>query len=105
MCGIAGYVHKESCTNTCHEIELIIGQLQECRGPDAITSTNSKMGQYTVHLYHQRLRIQDLSENADQPMSSNIEAGTSIVFNGEIYNYRELRNQLINNGQTFVTVR
>lgn len=91
MCGIAGYIHRESCSSLCQEIELKINHLQECRGPDAINSTYSRMGEFNVHLYHQRLRIQDLSVDADQPMKSNSNSATSIVFNGEIYNIDEIR--------------
>jgi asparagine synthase (glutamine-hydrolysing) len=91
MCGIAGYIHKENCTDTCNKIEFKIAELQECRGPEAITSTYSKMGQFNVHLFHQRLRIQDLSAKADQPMKSSINGNASLVFNGEIYNFEEMR--------------
>ena len=84
MCGIAGYIHRESCSDACQEIEHKIANLQACRGPEAITSSSSRMGDYHVHLYHQRLRIQDLSTSADQPMSSHADVGTSIVFNGDL---------------------
>ena len=53
-----------------------------------------------VHLFHSRLSIIDLELSANQPF---IKDEFAVVFNGEIYNYRELREQLINEGYKFVT--
>ena len=54
-----------------------------------------------VILGHTRLSIIDLNRNNDQPQE--IESRYSIVFNGEIYNYLELRNELKKKGITFKT--
>lgn len=91
MCGIAGFVHKNLCDDACIKIEAKIQELQECRGPDAHSTWSESKNGVTYHLYHQRLRIQDLSAAADQPMHSTENPKTHIVFNGEIYNIDEMR--------------
>ena len=65
------------------------------RGPDA-AATHASPG---VLLGHRRLSILDLSPDGAQPMVS--PAGTVLVFNGEIYNYVELRADLRARGETF----
>jgi len=67
------------------------------RGPDSVGSYTSPAG---AALAFRRLRIIDLTPNANQPMSN--EDGTvRVVFNGEIYNFRELREQLVQRGHRF----
>jgi asparagine synthase (glutamine-hydrolysing) len=56
----------------------------------------------TLVFIHRRLSIIDLTPSGHQPMISS-ESGNAIVFNGEIYNYPELRNELKNEGYTFKT--
>ena len=97
MCGIAGFIHKDSCDVKCHEIEKMVHDSQSCRGPESSKSWTEQYGSTTVHLYHQRLRIQDLSSGADQPMHSGENTSHHIVFNGEIYNKESLRRSLIPN--------
>ncbi|TVP53381.1 MAG: asparagine synthetase B, partial [Mongoliibacter sp.] len=72
--------------------------LQHHRGPDAtgLFSNNH------VVLGHNRLSIIDLSENANQPFYRP-DLGLKIIFNGEIYNYREIRKELIQRGFEFHT--
>jgi asparagine synthase (glutamine-hydrolysing) len=68
------------------------------RGPDGVGEWFSSDGR--VGLGHRRLSIIDLSEAGGQPMAN--EDGTiQIVFNGEIYNYRALRERLLRQGHTF----
>jgi asparagine synthase (glutamine-hydrolysing) len=70
----------------------------EARGPDS--SGTQMLRQGLVALGHRRLAILDLSENAAQPMTN--EDGTLwLTFNGEIYNFRELRKQLEAQGHRF----
>lgn len=72
------------------------------RGPDAEgtwESTADERG-HGVLLAHRRLSILDLSPAGIQPMVD-ATSGHTIVFNGEIYNYRELRERLISEGQSF----
>ncbi|HKI64395.1 MAG TPA: N-acetylglutaminylglutamine amidotransferase, partial [Burkholderiales bacterium] len=59
------------------------------RGPDG----EGVIARGRVALGHRRLKIIDLSERAEQPMSDPL-LGLTLVFNGCIYNYRELRREL-----------
>lgn len=86
MCGIAGILGSNPENQPALEHMLLA---QKHRGPDALHLwKDSKMA-----LGHNRLSIIDLSENANQPMVSN-NSNDIIVFNGEIYNYVELRKEL-----------
>lgn len=71
------------------------------RGPDAqgISVLSCPVGDQTVALGHQRLSIFDLSPLGRQPMED--AAGRTIVFNGEIFNWKELRLELESTGYTF----
>lgn len=93
MCGIAGYQGK----GTLEDARRMIARIAY-RGPDhqhAVTIGDTGLA-------HARLSIIDLSHGADQPMRD--EAGDlAIVFNGEIYNYRELRIGLQRNGAVLRT--
>ncbi len=94
MCGIAGI----------YELGALMGRAPAMldaiahRGPDAAGEYRHPSPQ--VWLGHRRLSIIDLSEAANQPFVSN---GLAIVFNGEIYNYRELRHRLEGEGIRFRT--
>lgn len=83
MCGIAGFINfrdKEVLAQTaCNR--------QKHRGPDA----QSEWRQDNIVLSHQRLSIIDLDARSNQPL---IKDGLAIIFNGEIYNYQELKNSL-----------
>jgi asparagine synthase (glutamine-hydrolysing) len=76
-------------------VEKMTAAMQK-RGPDA----QGLFAQGPAALGHRRLKIIDLSERAHQPMVDNA-LGLSIIFNGAIYNYRELRRKLENSGYTF----
>ena len=73
--------------------------IQRHRGPDASGTWVSPDGR--VGLGHRRLSIIDLSVAANQPMTD--ATGAVLVFNGEIYNFRDLRTELTAAGQTFAT--
>lgn len=96
MCGIAGIIDLDGRGVAQPLLERICGHLTH-RGPDA-------QGYFTNHeagLGHRRLSIIDLT-SGKQPMAN--EDGTVLVtFNGEIYNFRELRGQLESFGHRFVT--
>ncbi len=98
MCGIAGYI---SINNTISPEQLKQASLlMKHRGPNAegfYFSDNS-----TVGLAHRRLSILDLSTAANQPMLS-ADGRYCIVFNGEIYNFKELQLQLADKGATLKT--
>ncbi|MDQ2929929.1 MAG: asparagine synthase (glutamine-hydrolyzing), partial [Gemmatimonadota bacterium] len=94
MCGIVGVVHFDG---TAVELPVLARMAHAIahRGPDG-------EGVYIcgqVGFYHKRLSIIDLV-SGDQPMTAE---DLTIVFNGEIYNYVELREQLIKLGHTFRT--
>ncbi|MFZ5365200.1 MAG: asparagine synthase (glutamine-hydrolyzing) [Patescibacteria group bacterium] len=95
MCGIAGYITKNQVD------EKVLIKMRDAlshRGPDdagIFISADNKVG-----LAHRRLSILDLSPAGHQPMSSADEK-IWITFNGEIYNFLEIRKELENKGQTF----
>ncbi len=91
MCGIAGAVGDPDRT----QVERMTGLLRH-RGPDA-DGFRSFAG---CELGHRRLRIVDLSPLGDQPMSEE-HGRVWLVYNGEFYNYAELRDQLTAKGHTF----
>jgi asparagine synthase (glutamine-hydrolysing) len=95
MCGILGFVSaRKNAPQT--SIEGAIGALAH-RGPDAHTVRTVHGEGASCVLGHLRLRIIDLSPLADQPMPN--EDGTIwVAYNGEIYNFRELRAELENAG-------
>lgn len=98
MCGIAGKSHW---SNSGGETVKTVSRMCESishRGPDnqGIKSLND------ITLGHRRLAIIDLSENANQPMSSADER-FHIVFNGEIYNFIGIKNELKKSGYSFQT--
>jgi len=87
MCGIAGYFSDQNQVSP-DDLKMMTQRLSH-RGPDA--SGHFIMG--NIGLGHRRLSIIDLSEQANQPMHSH--SGDSvIIFNGEIYNFRELASEL-----------
>ena len=85
MCGIAGILGENAKSNVIDDMLMV----QHHRGPDY----KGKWLENDVALGHNRLSIIDLSNSANQPFSDNTKRYT-IVFNGEIYNYIELRKKL-----------
>lgn len=92
MCGICGFVTKN---NISLEKLKRINNLLIHRGPDDSGEETHRTndGAMEVGLAHRRLSVQDLSQNGHQPMHSKDDLVT-VVFNGEIYNWKELKNQL-----------
>lgn len=70
------------------------------RGPDAAGLWSHEDSRAVIWLGHRRLSIIDLSTAADQPMSKR---GLALSYNGELYNYRELRAELAGHGVRFTT--
>src|SRR5690348_5756807 len=70
------------------------------RGPDAHRIWNHEDQRVSIQLGHRRLSIIDLSAAADQPLTK---GGLTIVYNGELYNYKELRAELVRRGVSFIT--
>ena len=95
MCGFAGFVGEVE--NREQVLENMIDTIIH-RGPDS----SGKFVDEDAALGFRRLSIIDLSESGDQPLY-NEDRSKVLVFNGEIYNYQELREELIQAGHTFVS--
>lgn len=95
MCGIAGELRFDQQPAAISVVERITHRLEQ-RGPDAWGFHS----QGPVALGHRRLKIMDLAEASGQPMIEP-ELGLSMVFNGAIYNYPELRTELEAKGYSF----
>ena len=98
MCGIAGIINFDK-SKIDPEIANVVKNSLEHRGPDF-----SKIDYISenVTLIHTRLSIIDLDQRSNQPMYSK-DKRFSIVFNGEIYNYKEIRKILEEKGVRFFT--
>ena len=93
MCGISGFIKFSNnlSEKKMSSLSLSMAQKLERRGPDALgVWSDSSFG---ISLSHRRLSILDLSDNANQPMISH-NGRFVIVYNGEIYNYLKLKDQL-----------
>jgi asparagine synthase (glutamine-hydrolysing) len=88
MCGICGEIRYDRSHPSINTLQSMNAAMVS-RGPDA--GGMFQMNHFAAG--HRRLKIIDLSEHAQQPMVDN-ELGLGIVFNGCIYNYRELRAEL-----------
>lgn len=88
MCGINGIFHFEHSSQVEGEIQKMNDAIA-FRGPDA----SGVYSDHKIQLGHRRLSIIDTSESANQPMFS-ADENYVIVFNGELYNYREIKKQL-----------
>ncbi|MGA1530774.1 MAG: N-acetylglutaminylglutamine amidotransferase [Kiritimatiellia bacterium] len=95
MCGFCGEIKFNGETASIDTIHRMLPKLER-RGPDASGVTQHGH----IALGHRRLKIIDLSDQARQPMQD-AELGLTIVYNGAIYNYRELREELQELGYTF----
>lgn len=100
MCGINvildyhGNVHSG-------QIEQMMGATNH-RGPDASNFIKKPLGQGGVFMGSNRLKIVDKDKNSNQPFFSE-DGRYSLIFNGEIYNFEDLRNQMISKGVRFKT--
>ncbi|MEQ8822293.1 MAG: asparagine synthase (glutamine-hydrolyzing) [Sumerlaeia bacterium] len=86
MCGIVGTTHPQECSPD------LLAEMTAClahRGPDATGAWRDER----LALAHRRLAILDLSERGAQPMSLP-EKGLVAVYNGEVYNHRDLRRRI-----------
>lgn len=95
MCGIIGFTNpKQNAEST---LEAMMERIRH-RGPDA----GGKYLNGEIALGHRRLSIIDISEQGNQPIF-NEDRSMVLVFNGEIYNYQDIREDLIKAGHTFKT--
>jgi asparagine synthase (glutamine-hydrolysing) len=100
MCGIAGILGRVNDAN-----RAALRRMAAClahRGPDceATWESTGEPAHAGCMLAHRRLSILDLSSVANQPMTDPV-TGQTIVFNGEIYNYVDLRRELTSSGEAF----
>lgn len=108
MCGIAGLVDFTGAPVDPRLLTRMADSVRH-RGPDGVGLWQSCEGGVGVGLGHRRLAVIDLSEAASQPMhnAACVAAGRSsplsIVFNGEIYNYQDLRRRLADAGHRLTT--
>lgn len=96
MCGIAGFVDFNK-NSTELDVKAMIAPLNH-RGPDGEGTLLLKNSDAVIGFGHKRLSIIDLSNNGKQPMSLD---HLHITFNGEIYNYREIKIELLELGHQF----
>ena len=95
MCGIVGFYHKE------HAGESLLRKMAETisyRGPDDEGYILMSRNDYQIGMGFKRLSILDLSANGHQPMTFE---NLVITFNGEIYNFQEIRQELETRGYDF----
>lgn len=95
MCGFSGEIRFDGGQADIAAVARMTAAMS-ARGPDAA----GMAAQGPVALGHRRLKIIDLSERAQQPMVD-AELGLTLVFNGCIYNYRQLRQELEGKGYRF----
>ena len=101
MCGILGYFSKSVSANLDFEFKKSLRELSH-RGPDAEGIEEFTLRTGKLLFGHRRLSILDLSHQAGQPMISQ-NGRYTLIFNGEIYNYIEIRNELQSLGYTFTS--
>lgn len=99
MCGILGCVVKKKKSDNLLKKSL---NYISHRGPDCTDFTNYKYNDFFLYLGHTRLSIIELKNTANQPFISSC-GNYAIIFNGEIYNYKELRSELKKIGYKFKT--
>jgi asparagine synthase (glutamine-hydrolysing) len=101
MCGIFGAYRYASAPDAASQFDLALAALRQ-RGPNDQGLEHYAVGANRLTLGHTRLSIIDLSPGGHQPMHS-ADGRYTIVFNGEIYNYQELRQTLKSLGRDFHT--
>ena len=96
MCGIAGCYQQVDGKKL---VDVMTDRIAH-RGPDSSGIWDYEDDQVAVQLGFRRLSIIDLSSAADQPFTKD---GLTLVYNGELYNYRALRSELASRGVRFRT--
>lgn len=97
MCGISGFIDFKKLSTTESLVEMTNTLFH--RGPDGSGTELIQTEHATIGLGHRRLSIIDLSEFGKQPMKFH---EYSICFNGEVYNYQEIKKELIELGHDFI---
>ena len=97
MCGIAGYIGKNRIND--ESINSTLNSMRR-RGPDNQGCKVFNENDTFIYLLHTRLSIIDIDDRSNQPFSSD---NCTLIFNGEIYNYIELKKDLQDKGHSFST--
>ena len=98
MCGFNGVVSKVPFDNQKKLLEA--KRFISRRGPDAFGFVEYQTFDNYFHLQHARLSIIDISDSSNQPFRKD---GVVLVYNGEIYNFTEIRNSLLSQSVNFIT--
>ena len=98
MCGISGSITKEKFENLALIKKTLF--LMKRRGPDNQNFYKKKEKNKSINLLHSRLNIIDVKSRSNQPMTI---GEYTLIFNGEIYNYIELKEKLKKKNYTFKT--
>jgi asparagine synthase (glutamine-hydrolysing) len=98
MCGIAGFIDFNNTSDRIVLQEMV--QTLDHRGPDDFGAEVFSHTNCTIGFSQSRLSIIDLSQGGHQPMHLD---NLSVVFNGEIYNYKEIKSDLVKLGHNFQT--
>ena len=98
MCGITGFVDYGK-SITINDLEVLTNTLNH-RGPDNKNFVLEKKKNFNIGLGHTRLSIVDLSINGNQPITS-FDGNKIIIFNGEIYNFKELKKKILEKNINF----
>jgi asparagine synthase (glutamine-hydrolysing) len=101
MCGLFGILSKSPLRADPALVEAA-HHVQAHRGPDGRGTQSFEFNGSSLVLGHQRLAIIDLTQAGHQPMNTRDALG-SVVYNGELYNYVELREELRREGESFAT--
>jgi asparagine synthase (glutamine-hydrolysing) len=100
MCGVCGFIGPAELAVE-HGVIRSMTEVLRHRGPDGLGDLQIGAGHgLTGWLGHSRLKIIDLTEAADQPMT-NEDGSVALTYNGEVYNFRELRRRLEGLGHRF----
>ena len=97
MCGIAGYLGK---TKLNRDIIFNNLELMRSRGPNHQSFSQHEIRHKSLTLFASRLSIIDLNYRSNQPIKDD---NFTLIYNGEIYNYLEIRKELIKKGIKFKT--
>lgn len=100
MCGINVILDYSGRAETSH-LEKMMAATHH-RGPDASNFLKQEVGKAKLFMGSNRLQIIDKLEASNQPLVS-LNGRYALVFNGEIYNYEEIRNKLLSEGVQFIT--
>ncbi|KAB0498499.1 asparagine synthase (glutamine-hydrolyzing) [Pseudomonas moorei] len=98
MCGLSFFCVKRSVSDANRQLETSLAVTKH-RGPDASGTYFTTVADYQLGLGHNRLSILDLTAAGSQPMHAG--NGVSIIFNGEVFNHHELRDDLVKKGYSF----